>query len=99
MKTTRPYPSVTIDARGAKRAQEGHPWVFDNEITGMTGAIENGGLCDVRSPKGRYLGTGTYNDHSKIRVRLGLPQGGDGPGPGKLPGDLRGGGPVPRAYR
>ena len=70
MKTTRPYPSVTIDARGAKRAQEGHPWVFDNEITGMTGAIENGGLCDVRSPKGRYLGTGTYNDHSKIRVRL-----------------------------
>ena len=70
MKTTRPYPSVTIDARGAKRAQEGHPWVFDNEITGMTGTIENGALCDVRSPKGRYLGTGTYNDHSKIRVRL-----------------------------
>ena len=70
MKTTRPYPSVTIDARGVKRAQEGHPWVFDNEITGMTGTIENGGLCDVVSPKGRYLGTGTYNDHSKIRVRL-----------------------------
>ena len=70
MKTTRPYPSVTIDTRGAKRAQEGHPWVFDNEITGMTGTIENGGLCDVRSPKGRYLGTGFYNSHSKIRVRL-----------------------------
>ena len=70
MKTTRPYPSVTIDARGAKRAQEGHPWVFDNEITAQEGEIENGALCDVVSPKGRYLGTGTYNDHSKIRVRL-----------------------------
>ena len=33
MKTERPYPFVTIDARGTKRAQEGHPWVFDNEIT------------------------------------------------------------------
>ncbi len=70
MKADRPYPFVTIGARGAKRAQEGHPWVFDNEITAQEGALEDGALCDVRSPKGRYLGTGTYNSHSKIRVRL-----------------------------
>ena len=70
MKADRPYPFVTIDARGAKRAQEGHPWVFDNEITAQGGALEDGALCDVRSPKGRYLGTGTYNSHSKIRVRM-----------------------------
>lgn len=70
MKSDRPYPFVTIDARGAKRAQQGHPWVFDNEITAQEGALEDGALCDVRSPKGRYLGTGYYNSHSKIRVRL-----------------------------
>ena len=70
MKADRPYPFVTIDARGVKRAQEGHPWVFDNEITAQEGALEDGALCDVRSPKGRYLGTGTYNSHSKIRVRM-----------------------------
>ena len=70
MKTERPYPFVTIDARGTKRAQEGHPWVFDNEITVQEGTPEDGALCDVRSPKGRYLGTGYYNSHSKIRVRL-----------------------------
>ena len=70
MKTSRPYPAVSIDARGAKRAQQGHPWVFDNEITSQEGEIENGALCDVVSPKGRYLGTGYYNAHSKIRVRL-----------------------------
>ena len=70
MKADRPYPFVTIGARGAKRAQEGHPWVFDNEITAQEGALEDGSLCDVRSPKGRYLGTGTYNSHSKIRVRM-----------------------------
>ncbi|MFR5135751.1 MAG: class I SAM-dependent rRNA methyltransferase [Acutalibacter sp.] len=70
MKSDRPYPFVTIDSRGAKRAQQGHPWVFDNEITAQEGALEDGALCDVRSPKGRYLGTGYYNSHSKIRVRL-----------------------------
>ena len=70
MKTTRDYPAVVIDARGAKRAQQGHPWVFDNEITETVGTPEDGGLCDVLSPKGRFLGTGFFNSHSKIRVRI-----------------------------
>jgi len=70
MKTERSYPAVAIDSRGAKRAQEGHPWVFDNEITGMKGTPQDGELCDVLSPKGRYLGTGFYNSSSKIRVRI-----------------------------
>lgn len=70
MKTERTYPTVVIDARGTKKAQGGHPWVFDNEITAQEGDFQDGGLCDVRSPKGRYLGTGYYNSHSKIRVRL-----------------------------
>lgn len=70
MKTERAYPSVVIDTRGTKKAQGGHPWVFDNEITQVNGTPEDGGLCDVLSPKGRYLGTGYYNSHSKIRVRM-----------------------------
>ncbi len=70
MKTQRPYPAVVIDARGARRAQEGHPWVFDNEITALRGQPADGGLCDVLSPKDRYLGTGFFNSRSKIRVRL-----------------------------
>ena len=61
---------MVIDARGTKKAQGGHPWVFDNEITAQEGDFQDGSLCDVRSPKGRYLGTGYYNSHSKIRVRL-----------------------------
>lgn len=70
MKAQRNYPSVMIDARGAKKAQGGHPWVFDNEILEQRGTSEDGELCDVLSPKGRYLGTGYYNSHSKIRVRI-----------------------------
>ncbi len=70
MKIERDYPAAVIDGRGAKRAQEGHPWVFDNEITELKGQPADGGLCDVLSPKGRYLGTGFYNSRSKIRVRI-----------------------------
>lgn len=70
MKTERAYPAVVIDARGTKKAQGGHPWVFDNEITEVKGTPEDGALCDVLSPKGRYLGTGYFNSHSKIRVRM-----------------------------
>lgn len=70
MKTERAYPAVVIDARGTKKAQGGHPWVFDNEITDVKGTPEDGALCDVLSPKGRYLGTGYFNSHSKIRVRM-----------------------------
>ena len=61
---------MRIDARGTKKAQGGHPWVFDNEITEQEEVPEDGGLCDVLSHKGRYLGTGYYNGHSKIRVRM-----------------------------
>ena len=70
MKTERSYPAVSVHQRGVQRAKAGHPWVFDNEITGQKGAPEDGGLCDVLSPKGRYLGTGFYNSRSKIRVRV-----------------------------
>ena len=70
MKQERSYPAVVIDRRGTKRAKEGHPWVFDNEIVETRGTPEDGEICDVLSDKGRFLGAGFYNSHSKIRVRI-----------------------------
>ncbi|MBO6061263.1 MAG: class I SAM-dependent rRNA methyltransferase, partial [Clostridia bacterium] len=46
------------------------PWVFDAEILKQDRPCENGSVADVFSEKGRYLGSGFYNDHSRIRVRL-----------------------------
>jgi len=66
----RPYPAVIINAKAEKSARGGHPWVYGEEITDHTGTPENGGLVDVYTQKKRYIGTGFYNDHSKIRVRL-----------------------------
>ncbi len=63
-------PSVFITAKAEKSARGGHPWIYGEEITAMDGTPENGGLVDVYTSKKRYLGTGFYNDHSKIRVRI-----------------------------
>ncbi len=70
MKSNRPYPSVTLTRKGQRFLESGHVWVYAEEITASDSPIENGSLVDVLSDKGRYLGTGFYSEHSKIRVRL-----------------------------
>ena len=70
MKTNRPFPSVTITKKGQKFLENGHVWVYAEEITSSDADIENGSVVDVLSDKGRYLGSGFYSQHSKIRVRL-----------------------------
>lgn len=70
MKTDRAYPSVTVSPKAEAAILRGHPWVYDAEILSMDGTPENGGLTDVRSRKGAYLGTGFLSEKSKIRVRL-----------------------------
>ena len=70
MQADRGYPLCTVTPKAEASLLRGHPWVYDAEITGLTPPPENGGLVDVVSRKGRYLGTGFYSQHSKIRVRL-----------------------------
>ena len=70
MKTNRPFPSVTITKKGQKFLENGHVWVYAEEITAADANIENGAVVDVLSDKGKYLGSGFYSEHSKIRVRL-----------------------------
>ena len=69
----RNYPVVTITPKGEKMLVGGHVWVYADEVTEVSsydGTPENGSLVDVRSQKGKYLGTGFYNENSKIRVRV-----------------------------
>lgn len=66
----RPYPRLTVTEKAERSLRAGHPWVYGEEITAAEGEPLNGGLADVFTRKGRYMGTGFYNDHSKIRVRL-----------------------------
>lgn len=69
MKQQRGYPSVQITAKGERAIKNGHPWVYGAELKNPTGQPENGGLVDVFAGSA-YMGTGFYNDCSKITVRL-----------------------------
>lgn len=66
----REYTKFYITPKGERAARSGHPWVYAEEITRIEGEYQNGDLVDVVTNKGKYLGTGFVNDHSKIRVRL-----------------------------
>ena len=66
----RNYPKLTVTEKAEKLLRGGHVWVYGDEITAAEGTPENGALADVFSGKGKYLGTGFYNSHSKIRVRI-----------------------------
>lgn len=70
MKAARPYPIVTITPKGERAIVDGHPWVYEGEVVSVSGTPEDGGLVDVVSKKGSWLGCGFYNSASKIRVRL-----------------------------
>lgn len=70
MKTTREFPFARVTKKQERTVKTGHPWIYADEITEMSGEVENGSLIDVFSQKGSYLGTGFYSEHSLIRIRL-----------------------------
>lgn len=70
MKAARPYPKIIITPKGEAALTGGHPWVYEGEVTAVDGAAEDGGLVDVVSRRGSWLGCGFCNSRSKIRVRL-----------------------------
>lgn len=67
---SRSYPKVFVTKKGEAHLKSGHPWVFEGEVTAVSGEFENGDIADVYSSKNRYLGSGYINSNSKIRVRV-----------------------------
>ncbi len=66
----REFVRAVVTPKAEKSLRAGHPWVFAEEITSVSGAYENGDIVDVYSQKEKYLGSGFINDNSKIRVRV-----------------------------
>ena len=70
MKAQRPYPQITITPKGEAALVGGHPWVYEGEVTGLSGPVYDGQLVDVISRRGSWLGCGFFNSRSRIRVRV-----------------------------
>lgn len=62
--------TVTISKRAELAAMGGHPWIYGSEIKGMDEGIVPGEIVKVLSSKGKFVGSGFYNPHSKITIRI-----------------------------
>ena len=70
MKQERTYQRVEVTRKAENSIKSGHPWIYHTELVEGEAGCNDGALVDIISPRGRYLGTGFFNSHSKIRVRL-----------------------------
>lgn len=70
MKADRAFPRFIITKKGTRWVEQGHPWIYAEEVIREEGTCENGALVDAVSEQGKYLGTGFVSRESKIRVRL-----------------------------
>ncbi len=61
---------IIINRKAEDLLRKGHIWVYGEEIVKTCPGIENGEIVDVYSQKERYLGSGFYNNASKITARL-----------------------------
>jgi 23S rRNA (cytosine1962-C5)-methyltransferase len=66
------HPVIRIKQREGRRALAGAPWIFSNELAmdAAVKALAPGTLVNVLAPDNRALGTGYFNPHSLIAVRL-----------------------------
>lgn len=62
--------SVILTKSRKKRVEQGHPWIYKNEIESVEANAEPGQLVEVKNHQGRYLATGYYNPASQITVRV-----------------------------
>ncbi|WP_055107413.1 class I SAM-dependent rRNA methyltransferase [Paenibacillus ihumii] len=63
-------PSVILQRGRKKRLEQGHPWIYSNEIEKTEGKPEPGSLVAVLDWRGKFLATGYYNPASQITVRV-----------------------------
>ena len=58
--------SLFLKPRSRSRAMNGHPWVFAGEVQDLLPASENGKTVLLRDSRKHILGSGIYNEQSKI---------------------------------
>lgn len=63
-----PEPQVTISAKGLRRVQSGHPWIYRSDIRAATASA--GDVVRVTNEQGRFVGRAFYSDRSQITLRM-----------------------------
>ncbi|NWL86880.1 rRNA large subunit methyltransferase I [Paenibacillus sp. 79R4] len=61
--------SVILHKSRKKRLEQGHPWVYKNEIELVEGEPQPGSLVQIYDHRRKFLASGYYNPASQITVR------------------------------
>ena len=61
-------PIATVSSRGARRWQDGHPWIFKSDVAAPPDAPA--GVVAVHDERGKPLGTALWSPRSEIALRL-----------------------------
>jgi len=62
--------AVRVTPAAERALRQGHPWVFDQAVTSLTGQGRPGDLAVVFDSHRRFLAIGLYDPVSPIRVRI-----------------------------
>lgn len=60
---------VVIKKGEGRTLKAGGLWVYDNEISSVSGAFENGDIVEIHDFDGYFMGYGFINTHYRITVR------------------------------
>ena len=61
-------PVVVVSPRGEERLRSGHPWIYRADVADVR--AEAGDIVQVRSARGRTLGSARFSDRSQITLRM-----------------------------
>jgi 23S rRNA (cytosine1962-C5)-methyltransferase len=61
---------VKLNKKISRRVENGHPWIFNNEINDIKGEFEIGDTVEVVTHDNKFIGQGYINPQSQIVVRL-----------------------------
>jgi 23S rRNA (cytosine1962-C5)-methyltransferase len=61
---------VTLNKKISQRIANGHPWIYNNEISAIEGEVNPGDIVEVVTFDKKFVGKGYINPKSQIVVRL-----------------------------
>jgi len=61
---------VYLKKKISRRIEDGHPWVFANEVNNIEGQVDGGEVVDVFTHDKKFIGRGYINPKSQIIIRL-----------------------------
>ncbi|HEX4372576.1 MAG TPA: class I SAM-dependent rRNA methyltransferase [Puia sp.] len=62
--------NVILNKKISNRIQNGHPWIYSNEINKIDGNVNTGDIVSVFTHDKKFIGKGYINQKSQITVRL-----------------------------